>query len=206
MDAETTQKKNTNVVGSNHSQQTRIPAESIVIREDEEEEDEEEQEELDNQNDNKYSKSKSWHEIAATVSADDLKPFFTEYAVEHAGKQAKEKFGPSIEGEIGDEFSTKILPKIEEVIARYADEWGEDQLRRLALSERPAGGMGEKIFHLYDRKTGEDLVRFHVRRDNPPKEGYWFNFHYHEAKDKFTEHHELGKIYWDKNTPPHWMS
>ena len=63
-----------------------------------------------------------------------------------------------------------------------------------------------KIFHVYNRLTGEDLLRFHVRRDHPPQDGYWFNFHYHTAEDGFQSHHELGSIYWDRNTPPDWMS
>ncbi|MED4798110.1 YpjP family protein, partial [Priestia megaterium] len=51
-----------------------------------------------------------------------------------------------------------------------------------------------------------DLIRFHVRRENPPKDGYWFNFHYHAAADNFQKHYDLGKIYWNRNMPPKWFS
>ncbi|MEW8987992.1 MAG: YpjP family protein, partial [Bacillus sp. (in: firmicutes)] len=86
------------------------------------------------------------------------------------------------------------------------EQYPEEDLVHLAISEEPGKGKSEKIFHIKDEKTGEDVIRFHVRRDQPPHEGYWFNFHYHTHHDEYQTHHDLGSIYWAKNTPPNWMS
>jgi len=116
------------------------------------------------------------------------------------------KFGAKIKPMIADEFSEVILPNIEKAIKETAEQYPEEELAYLSLSEKPSGGLSEKIFHIANEKTGEDIIRFHVRRDHPPQEGYWFNFHYHTHHDEFQAHHNLGSIYWNKNTPPKWMS
>ncbi|WP_188454838.1 YpjP family protein [Virgibacillus oceani] len=125
-------------------------------------------------------------------------------------KMAKEqtitKLGPRIVSQVDDEFTTEILPNIEEVVNTILADAGEEELPFYGITEAPANGFGEKIFNIYDLRTNEDLARFHVRRDNRPKEGYWFNFHYHLNDDDFEEHHEIGEIYWDKNIPPKWMA
>ncbi|PEA55471.1 cell division protein FtsK [Bacillus pseudomycoides] len=131
---------------------------------------------------------------------------FLSYAMQEAERQSMEKFGSKIGPVIEDEFKDVILPKIEEALADLANHTPEDSLQSLAISQRPAGGKHEKIFHVYDTKTGDDLLRFHVRRDHPPQDGYYFNFHYHRYDDDFTAHHELGDIYWNTNTPPQWLS
>lgn len=116
------------------------------------------------------------------------------------------KFGSKIGPKIGDEFKEVILPKMEEAIEQISLQFPEEELMQLAISEKPASGRGEKIFHIYNEKTNEDIIRFHVRQEKPPQEGYWFNFHYHTHHDKFGTHYELGKIYWDRNTPPKWSN
>ena len=55
--------------------------------------------------------------------------------------------------------------------------------RRLAISEKPAGDYSEKIFNVYDLEDRKDLIRFHVRTEKRPKDGYFYNFHYHIAED-----------------------
>ncbi|MEK5269844.1 YpjP family protein [Aeribacillus sp. FSL K6-8394] len=121
-----------------------------------------------------------------------------------AEKQSFEKFGKKISGVIEDEFRNLVLPQMEEVIKTFlATE--KEKFADLAISQKPANGKGEKIFHIYDRTSGKDLIRFHVRVDHPPKQGYWFDFHYHTYHDHFQTHYALGKIYWDTNTPPNWM-
>ncbi|NSL51013.1 YpjP family protein [Calidifontibacillus erzurumensis] len=151
------------------------------------------------------SEEQSWQTLAPTITDyEKLISSFTAYSLRQAEQQSMMKFGESIGNVIGDEFKQVILPKIEEAISEFAEKVGEDDLRQLAITEKPASGLGEKIFHIYHDKTGKDLMRFHVRRDHPPKEGYWFNFHYHTYEDQFMTHHDLGSIYWDKNTPPHW--
>lgn len=149
----------------------------------------------------------SWQSLAFAIeNREDLAASFTAYSMVQAEQQSMMKFGSSIGNVIGDEFKQVILPKIEEAISQLAERVHENDLRQLVITENPTSGLGEKIFHVYHANTGKDLIRFHVRRDHPPKEGYWFNFHYHTAEDEFLNHHDMGSIYWDKNTPPHWMS
>ncbi|PFA70116.1 hypothetical protein CN378_02080 [Bacillus sp. AFS015802] len=138
-----------------------------------------------------------------TVISHDV---FIETMLAQAEKNAYEKFGTRIKPVIEDEFKSLILPKIEKAIADTAAEFPEEDLTSLTISEVPQYAKTEKIFHIYDERSGEDVIRFHVRKDHPPMDGYYFNFHYHTVHDRFQAHHELGSIYWDKNTPPQWMS
>jgi hypothetical protein len=131
---------------------------------------------------------------------------FVQQTMEKAIVQSYEKFGEKILPVIEDEFNEIILPRIEEVLVSLAEQYPEEKLVHLVITEKPSGGIGEKIFHIYDKTSGKDIVRFHVRRDHPPQDGYWFNFHYHTYHDSFQTHYELGRIYWAKNTPPKWMS
>lgn len=131
---------------------------------------------------------------------------YTKYLMSEAESLSLEKFGRKIRPKIEDEFREVILPRIEEVITIFAEQHPEETVDNLVITEQPSGGMSEKIFDIYDKTTGKDILRFHVRRDQPPLEGFWFNFHYHTYHDDFQTHYELGKIYWDKNTPPQWMS
>jgi hypothetical protein len=131
---------------------------------------------------------------------------FIESMVEKAEENAYVKFGDKIKPVIQDEFKTIILPNIEKAITETAQQFPEEDLSALAISEVPNYAKTEKIFHIYDNRSGKDVIRFHVRRDHPPLDGYYFNFHYHTYHDSFQSHRELGTIYWDKNTPPQWMS
>lgn len=125
---------------------------------------------------------------------------------EKAREQTITKLGPRIMEQVDQEFNEAILPTIEYVLQSVLTEEGDSHLPYYGITEHPAGGLGEKIFHVYDVRTHQDLARFHVRRDNRPLEGYWFNFHYHLSQDNFEAHHEIGEIYWNKNTPPQWMA
>ncbi|WP_026581325.1 YpjP family protein [Bacillus sp. J33] len=134
------------------------------------------------------------------------KEVFIRQMVKEAEMQSYEKFGTKIGPVIEDEFNEVILPNIEKAIQEVAVQFPEESLAHLKVTETPGGGLSEKIFHITNSQTSEDVIRFHVRRDHPPQQGYWFNFHYHTHHDSFQAHHELGAIYWDKNTPPKWMS
>ncbi|MFC4558408.1 YpjP family protein [Virgibacillus kekensis] len=125
---------------------------------------------------------------------------------EKAKEQSITKLGPRIAMQVEEDFTTEILPRIEEALEMILTEADEEQLPYYGITEHPANGVGEKIFNVYDYRTRKDIARFHVRRDNRPLEGYWFNFHYHVSRDGFENHHEIGEIYWDKNIPPRWMS
>ncbi|MBG9657024.1 YpjP family protein [Cytobacillus firmus] len=135
----------------------------------------------------------------------DKEDFIRQMLVE-AETQSYEKFGAKIGPVIEDEFNEVILPEIEKAIQEVAVQFPEECLAQLKVTETPGGGLSEKIFHITNSMTDEDVIRFHVRRDHPPQQGYWFNFHYHTHHDQFQAHHELGSIYWNKNTPPKWMS
>ncbi|MDM5212107.1 YpjP family protein [Peribacillus sp. NJ4] len=123
-----------------------------------------------------------------------------------AEENAFMKFGDKINPKIGDEFKMVILPKMEEAITEMAAQFPDEKLQQLTITEQPSAGRAEKIFHIYDSNSGRDIIRFHVRQENPPLDGYWFNFHYHTYHDSFASHYDIGKIYWDKNTPPEWTS
>lgn len=132
--------------------------------------------------------------------------YFIGVLTEQATEQVVTKLGPRISEKVADEFTEMILPNLEEVLKTILTDMGEDVIPYYGITEQPSRGLGEKIFHVYNYQTNQDIARFHVRRDNRPLEGYWFNFHYHLSKDNFEEHHEIGEIYWDKNIPPQWMS
>ncbi|MFD2445763.1 YpjP family protein [Bacillus sp. CGMCC 1.16607] len=143
--------------------------------------------------------------IEAITEALSREQFIDEMLVQ-AENYAYQKFGNKIKPIIEDEFKEIILPEIEKVIEDVTLQFPEGKLQYLNISEFPTGGISERIFHIQNQLTGEDIIRFHVRRDNPPQEGYWFNFHYHTYIDGFQNHHTIGSIYWNKNMPPKWMS
>ncbi|MBU9712340.1 YpjP family protein [Evansella tamaricis] len=136
----------------------------------------------------------------------DSSDYYISYIAERAKEQTLTKLGPKIVQQVEQDLVTTILPNMEEILKILSQEKGKENLHYLEITEVPSEGYGEKIFHVYDHLTMKDVARFHVRRDNRPKEGYWFNFHYHLEKDGFEEHHQIGDVYWDKNTPPKWMS
>lgn len=123
-----------------------------------------------------------------------------------AREQAYIKFGNRIGPVIQDEFDDVIFPKIQEAIDATIAKVDDDKVANLSITEQPSGEYYEKIFHIYNEDTKRDLIRFHVRTDKKPQDGYFFNFHYHLADDKFTKHYTLGEIFWSKNTPPKWLS
>lgn len=152
-------------------------------------------------------KKKDWATIVSdTQDPDQLLSLLADFASEQAQVQGLQKFGPVIERRIGDTYNQTIVPKFGEAVATLGQQFDYETLVNLGVSPEPSAGSGERILHLYDVRTGQDLVKFHVRRDHPPQDGYWFNFHYHTVSDNFQTHYEIGKIYWDKNTPPGWMA
>ncbi|MCA0984586.1 YpjP family protein [Halobacillus yeomjeoni] len=129
-----------------------------------------------------------------------------EELAERAKAQTVAKMGPRIIQKVDEDMTREILPKIEEVVESIISQGDEDEIPYYEITEELVPGYGEKIFNLVNYKTGEEIARFHVRRDKRPGEGYWFNFHYHMKADEFVKHHTIGEIYWEKNTPPKWMS
>lgn len=126
--------------------------------------------------------------------------------VDAAKEQSYIKFGTKIGPKISNEFDTIIFPKMEEAIAMTVARLDDESLASLTITEKPSGNYGEKIFNITSSQTGDDLIRFHVRTEKRPQEGYYYNFHYHSSEDDFMTHYNLGDIYWEKNTPPKWLS
>lgn len=133
-------------------------------------------------------------------------PSIQEALLNPAHELAYVKFGTKIGPVIEREFDTVIFPKIEEVIQQSVISVGGLENRSLSITQSPSGQYAEKIFHVTDTLSNEDLIRFHVRTEKRPQDGYFYNFHYHIANDGFTGHHSLGDIFWSKNTPPKWLS
>ncbi|MGP4077986.1 YpjP family protein [Halobacillus sp. K22] len=133
----------------------------------------------------------------------DEEPF--DVIMAQAKEQTITKMGPKILEKIDAEMTEEILPKIEEVVEMLLTQ-ADEEAPYYEITEQLSPGYGEKIFNLYNYRTNEETARFHVRRDKRPGEGYWFNFHYHLSEDNFAKHHFIGEIYWEKNTPPKWMS
>ncbi len=133
-------------------------------------------------------------------SADAMNKFIVKQAYE----QGMIKFGPIISRKIEQPFKETILPGFNQALQETTETLSEKDWNHLKITNAPAGGLGEKILHLYNDETGEDIFRFHVRRDHPPNKGYYFNFHYHTYLDDYEQHHDLGTIYWGKNIPQKW--
>jgi len=149
--------------------------------------------------------------ISAAYQLDDIivdeKPLpTTDDFVSAAKEQSYIKFGTKVGPVIEQQFETDIFPKIEEAIAMTVERVGDEKLRNLTVSEKPSGDYSEKIFHIVDSQSNADVIRFHVRTENRPFDGYYYNFHYHTFEDNYSKHYDLGEIYWSKNTPPKWLS
>lgn len=137
--------------------------------------------------------------------AEEVTPKIDDFVIA-AKEQAYMKFGTRVGPVIENEFELNIFPKIEEAIAATVERLGDEQLKSLTISEKPSGAHSEKIFHIVNSQTKEDVIRFHVRTENRPFEGYYYNFHYHTFEDQYATHIDLGEIYWSKNVPPMWLS
>ena len=124
----------------------------------------------------------------------------------NAKEQSYIKFGTKISPVIGEEFNTMIYPKMVEAIEMTVAQLDDDAIQHLAITESPSGDYSEKIFNIYNVDNRKDIIRFHVRTENRPLEGHYYNFHYHLDQDNFVTHYNLGEIYWSKNTPPKWLS
>lgn len=145
--------------------------------------------------------------IGLSESEEDEKSESLEEAfIVRAQELAYEKFGTKIGPVIASEFDEVIFPKMNEVLLQTLNETNESVKNQLAMSEKPAGNYSEKIFNVYDEQNKKDLIRFHVRTDKRPQDGYYFNFHYHMADDDYIKHYTIGDIYWSKDTPPKWLS
>jgi hypothetical protein len=161
---------------------------------------------LDEKTNSKSISSQNTPHTYAVDWADEHPSTFIEDAVTQAKEQSLLKFGTRIGPVISDEFDEVIFPKIQEAIEMTLVGMDNRTLKSLEISQNPSGEHSEKIFHIFDTETRSDIIRFHVRTDRKPQEGYFFNFHYHTVEDKFAKHYSLGDIYWSKNTPPKWLS
>jgi len=123
-----------------------------------------------------------------------------------AYEQSIIKFGQKVGPVIQPIFDKEIYPALERIMTEYYKDYSEEELADLVVTDRPAGKYSERIFHVYHTKTNEESFYFHVRTENRPKDGYYYNFHYHLASDQFQNHYDIADIFWSKNQPPKWMS
>lgn len=144
--------------------------------------------------------------VSLPKTRSDVQEALVSNAIEQAKAQGKKKFGKVIDAKIGQQYEQTVVPKFAKAVATMADQLSFNELQDVVISQNPSPGLGERIIHLYDLNSKESYLKLHVRRDHPPLDGYYFNFHYHTTKDAFTGHHDITKIYWDKNTPPHWQA
>lgn len=144
---------------------------------------------------------KTDHYIHRSVMSADL---INKFILQQAREQSILKFGTAIHNKIGETFESEILPQLSAVLKETTNTLTEEDWTHLKITNSPAAGLGEKILHLYNDETDEDIFRFHVRRDHPPNKGYYFNFHYHTYLDNHEAHHDLGSIYWGKDIPQQW--
>lgn len=149
-------------------------------------------------------------EVAEAATLDvitDEQPIDVEQQLmDMAKEQSYVKFGTRIAPKIADDFDAYIFPKMQEAISMTCARLGDEALQNIVFTEQPSGGYAEKIFNISDAVTKKDIIRFHVRTENRPSDGFYYNFHYHTADDNFVTHYNLGDIYWSKNTPPKWLS
>lgn len=129
---------------------------------------------------------------------------FSDYAVREAQDQGLYKFGGRVTEHIGSQYVSEVAPAFASAVRKISSSHDKDWVRNLAVTHSPSSGMGERILHVYLADTGQEVLKLHVRRDHPPQDGYWFDFHYHTVLDGFEKHHELKKVYWGKNMPPKW--
>lgn len=129
-----------------------------------------------------------------------------EELIEQATSRTLEKIGPRTIKPIEREVMNEVIPHIETVVEAIVDKYDPDQSFRLSLIEHKTPGYGEKIFDVYDETEEKIVAKFHVRRDNKPLDGYYFNFHYHLEDDQFDYHYPIAEVCYGKNTPPKWMS
>ncbi|WP_227936262.1 YpjP family protein [Alkalihalobacillus deserti] len=145
--------------------------------------------------------SKTERYIHRNVASADL---LTNFIIKQAVEQSMMKFGKVITEKISKPFAEMIVPGLDSVLRETAKTLSDTDWEKIKMSSTPSAGLGEKIFHIYNEDTGEDIFRFHVRRDQPPKQGYTFNFHYHTYLDQHEKHHTIGNIPWGKDMPPRW--
>ena len=147
----------------------------------------------------------SAYQLDELIVEETEKPSIDEFVLA-AKEQSYIKFGSRIGPVIENEFEDKIFPKIEEAIEATVTRLGDEKMHALAITEKPSGEYSEKIFHIVATDSKKDIIRFHVRTENRPFDGYYYNFHYHTYEDNYVQHYNLGEIYWSKNTPPKWLS
>ncbi|WP_010631396.1 YpjP family protein [Sporolactobacillus vineae] len=154
-----------------------------------------------------HTEQTSWTEtVSANASKEKLVQAFSDYTLQQLRQQGSQKFGPRVAKEISNVYNQDIAPAFLMEVQRVSDRHDARWIRHLDVTHSPSSGMGERILHVYQTDSGSEVLKLHVRRDHPPKNGYWFDFHYHTAQDGFQKHHELKKIYWGKNMPPKWRA
>ncbi|BBN98366.1 YpjP family protein [Sporolactobacillus terrae] len=128
------------------------------------------------------------------------------YVSREALTQGKQKFGTRIGEKLSDPYITEVVPVFINAVKEISMARDKTWIRSLDITHAPAAGYGERIIHVYNTLSGQEVAKLHVRRNHPPQAGYAFQFHYHTVLDGFKDHHEIKTIYWGKNMPPKWRN
>ncbi|KIL47991.1 YpjP family protein [Jeotgalibacillus campisalis] len=156
----------------------------------------------DSQSPKTFSSMESETVITESVITVSSKEETIEALMDEARNITSEKLGERVMPRIEREFQGMVLPEMERVISDLVHDYKFSDYHHLSISPAVGKGDGERIFHIMDGRTKEDVLCFHVRRDQPPLEGFTFNFHYHTLEDQYESHNMLSSIYWGKDTPP----
>ncbi|WP_429842670.1 YpjP family protein [Brevibacillus sp. FIR094] len=115
----------------------------------------------------------------------------------------KKKMGKKIKRMAYDEFEERIEPEIWAEVEALHEQYGGDIDYDGPESKNARNGIiqGEKVFDIKNKRTGKDLLRFHMKRVD---EGTSIDFHWHKRDDNFKWHHGQTKITRKNQFPEHW--
>ncbi|CAI8886281.1 YpjP-like protein [Brevibacillus sp. IT-7CA2] len=115
----------------------------------------------------------------------------------------KKKMGKKIQRMAYDEFEERIEPELWAEVEALHEQYGGDIDYDGPESKNARNSIiqGEKVFDIIDKRTGKDLLRFHMKRVDRGKS---IDFHWHKKDDNFKWHHGQTQITRKNQFPEHW--
>ncbi|MED1948007.1 MULTISPECIES: YpjP family protein [Brevibacillus] len=141
------------------------------------------------------SSIKSEEKVQATIL-----PILLRFALKEA---VKKKMGKKIQRMAYDEFEERIEPELWAEVEALHEQYSGDIDYDGPESKNARNGIiqGEKVFDIIDKRTGKDLLRFHMKRVDRGKS---IDFHWHKKDDNFKWHHGQTQITRKNQFPEHW--
>ncbi|NQF16056.1 hypothetical protein HPY31_19345 [Brevibacillus sp. HB1.3] len=137
-------------------------------------------------------------------SEEKVQPTILPILLRFALKEAvKKKMGKRIQRMAYDEFEERIESEIWAEVEALHEQYDGDIDYDGPESKSARNGIiqGEKVFDIINKRTGKDLLRFHMKRVD---EGLSIDFHWHKRDDNFKWHHGQTKITRKNQFPEHW--